>query len=83
MCMLLALLIHSGCLPPPPRPLYQDLWTVYGPTPDCGNKEAHIHYLTSLKQAPLRTGDTVTVAQYNQALDMYVERMQWYCESHW
>jgi hypothetical protein len=75
-------MFSSGCLPPDPRPNYQDLWTVYGPTPDCWNSERHIRYLTSLKALPLRTGDIVTAKQYDQAIDIYVERMQWYCANH-
>jgi hypothetical protein len=78
-CALVALMF-SGCLPPDPRPNYQDLWAVYGPTPDCMNRDRHVRYLTSLKEKPLRTGDIVTVEQYNQAIDMYVERLKWYCE---
>ena len=81
MCFLLAILMNTGCLPPAPRPAYQELWTIYGPTPDCFNRNAHINYLTGLKSYPLRTNDTVNVAQYNQAIDIYVERMQWYCET--
>jgi hypothetical protein len=74
--------MNSGCLPQDPRPVYQDLWVVYGPTPDCVNRDRHTRYLSSLKDKPLRTGDTVTVVQYNQAIDMYLERMQWYCGNH-
>jgi hypothetical protein len=67
-------------MPDDPRPVYQELWTVYGPSPDCINRDRHIYYLVSLKDKPMRTGDTVTMQQYNQAIDMYVERMIWYCE---
>lgn len=83
MCLLIAILLNMDCLPPPPRPVYQELWTVYGPSPDCANRDAHIRYLKGLKDKPLRTGDTVTVEQYNQAIDMYVERLEWYCEVHY
>jgi hypothetical protein len=80
---MVALMLNVGCLPPDPRPVYQDLWTVYGPTPDCYNRDRHINYLLSLKDKPLRTGDSVTEKQYNQAIDLYVERLQWYCESRY
>ena len=81
--MMLVILFNLNCLPADPRPTYQEIWTVYGPTPDCTNRDAHIRYLTSLKEKPLRTGDTVTVNQYDQSIDMYVERMQWYCETRY
>ena len=83
MCLLLALLLNVGCMPDDPRPTYQELWSVYGPTPDCVNGNRHINYLSSLKNKPLRTNDTVTKEQYNQAIDIYVERIEWYCEQRW
>lgn len=83
MCLLIALLLQADCLPPEPRPNYQELWVLYGPTPDCVNRDHHINYLVSLKDKPLRSHEVVTVAQYNQAIDMYVERMEWYCESRY
>ena len=83
MCVLLAMLMQMGCLPDAPRPDYRELWSVYGPTPDCINKNRHINYLTSLKDKPVRSGDVVNEIEYNQAIDMYVERMQWYCEQRY
>ena len=81
MCLLIAVMMGwSDCLPTY-RPYYQEMWVVYGPTPDCWNRDRHVSYLTSLKAHPLRTSDTVTTEQYNQAIDLYVERMKWYCES--
>lgn len=74
---------NGSCLPPDPRPTYQELWTVYGPTPDCLNRNIHISYLTSLKEKPMRTGDTVTEQEYNRAVDLYIERMQWYCKDRY
>jgi hypothetical protein len=79
MCFLVALLLNTGCLPPDPRPRYSELWTIYGPAPDCVNRDRHINFLLSLKNKPLRTGDVVTVEQYDKAIDVYVERMEWYC----
>jgi hypothetical protein len=72
--------MHSGCTPPDPRPTYQELLAEYGPTPDCLNRDQHISYLLSLKNKPMRTGDEVTEGQYNQAVDLYVERLKWYCD---
>jgi hypothetical protein len=72
-------MLNTGCLPPDPRPTYQELWTVYGPTPDCLNRDRHINYLTGLKDKPMRTNDRVTEEQYNRAVDLYIERLQWYC----
>jgi hypothetical protein len=79
-CILIALLLRADCLPPDPRPNFDELWSYYGPTPDCINRDRHIVYLESLKDKPMRTGDRVTKKQYDQAIDMYVERMEWYCE---
>lgn len=81
MCLLIALLLQANCEPPQPRPTYEQLLAVYGPTPDCLNKDQHINYLNGLKNQPMRTGDTVTENKYNQAIDMYVERLTWYCEA--
>ena len=81
MCMLIAMLMGmADCLPPDPRPMYDSLWDMYGPTPDCINRDRHVSYLTSLKPLPMRTGDRVTVEEYNHAIDLYVERIQWYCK---
>ena len=60
--------------------MYDSLWDMYGPTPDCINRDRHVHYLSSLKPLPMRTGDRVTVEEYNHAIDLYIERIQWYCK---
>ena len=60
--------------------MYDSLWDMYGPTPDCINRDRHVHYLSSLKPLPMRTGDRVTVEEYNHAIDLYIERIQWYCQ---
>jgi hypothetical protein len=70
----------QDCLPTY-RPYYQEMWVVYGPTPDCMNRDRHIHYMSELKTVRVRGDDTVTMAQYNQALDLYIERLQWYCKN--
>ena len=70
----------ADCLPPDPRPMYDSLWELYGPTPDCINRDRHVHYLSSLKPLPMRTGDRVSVEEYNRAIDLYIERIQWYCK---
>ena len=80
MCIVIALLMSmQDCVPPDPRPLYNQLWTTYGPYPDCLNRDRHITYLTNLKSLPMRTGDTVTEAEYNAGVDLYIERRAWYC----
>jgi hypothetical protein len=69
----------ADCLPTY-RPYYQEMWVVYGPTPDCLNRDRHIHYMHELKTVRVRGDDTVTRDQYDRALDLYIERMQWYCK---
>ena len=81
MCFLIAVLMNmADCLPPDPRPQYNELWSIYGPNPDCLNRDRHIRYLEKLKAMPVRTGDTVSEPEYNRALDLYIERMTWYCK---
>lgn len=80
MCTLIAILMGwSDCLPTY-RPYYQEMWQVYGPTPDCINRDRHIHYMQELKTVRVRSDDTVTREQYDRALDLYTERLQWYCK---
>ena len=81
MCTIIALLLSmADCLPPEPRPLYQDLWSMYGADPDCLNRDRHISYLSKLKYMPMRTGDTVNMTEYNNSLDLYIERFEIYCK---
>lgn len=81
MCIVIALLLSmQDCMPPDPRPRFQDLWTTYGPTPDCINRDRHIRYLLKLKDMPMREGDTVNQIEYNNAIDLYIERLRVYCE---
>jgi hypothetical protein len=79
--MLAIMLGMADCLPPDPRPLYNELWATYGPNPDCLNRDRHIRYLTDLKSLPLRSTEIVTEAEYDQSLDIYIERLQWYCKT--
>jgi len=82
MCTIIALLLSmANCLPPDPRPLYNEIWSMYGAAPDCLNRDRHIRYLNNLKTMPMRTGDTVSPAAYNASIDLYVERVQTYCET--
>lgn len=83
MCtMIMAMLFGlADCLPPDPRPTYDQLWTLYGPYPDCLNQSRHVKYLTQLKTLPMRTGDRVTEQEYNASVDLYIERMEWYCRN--
>jgi hypothetical protein len=81
MCTLLAILLSAADCLPTYRPYYQDMWVVYGPTPDCINRDRHIQYLSELKTVNLRNSETVTKVQYDRALDLYIERLQWYCEN--
>jgi hypothetical protein len=70
----------ADCLPPEPRPRYEELWQVYGANPDCLNRDRHVRYLTKLKTMPVRTGDTVSATEYNGGLDLYIKRLEVYCE---
>ena len=82
MCILIALLLSmQDCMPPDPRPRFADLWVTYGPVPDCLNRDRHIRYLTKLKSMPMRSDDTVTIAEYNNAVNLYVERLELHCEN--
>ena len=82
MCTLLAIMLHmADCIPPDPRPTYDQLWTLYGPYPDCLNQSRHVTYLEQLKTLPMRTGDRVTEREYNASIDLYIERMAWYCRN--
>jgi hypothetical protein len=82
MCLLIALMLSlDNCVSPDPRPLYADLWATYGANPDCLNRDRHIRYLKSLQSLPMKSGDTVNSVEYNNAIDLYIERMQWYCET--
>lgn len=81
MCFLLAMLFSAPDCLPTYRPYYQEMWAVYGPTPDCINRDRHINYLTELKTVRVRGDDSVTPEQYDRALDLYIERLQWYCKN--
>lgn len=83
MCTLIVAMIFglTDCIPPDPRPMYDQLWTLYGPYPDCLNQTRHVKYLTQLKTLPMRTGDRVTQKEYDNAVDLYIERMTWYCQN--
>ena len=83
MCTLVVAILFGlqDCLPPDPRPMYDQLWTLYGPYPDCLNKNRHVTYLRELKQLPMRTGDRVTEREYNASVDLYIERLGWYCRN--
>ena len=78
-----ALILQFGCESVEPRPTYQQLWSLYGPSPDCLNRDIHIKYLESLKVKPLRNNDLVSVEQYDKSIDLYVERLQWYCKEQY
>jgi hypothetical protein len=81
MCIIIALLLSmDNCVPPDPRPLYENLWMTYSATPDCINRDRHIRYLLKLKDMPMREGDTVNQIEYNNAIDLYIERLRVYCE---
>jgi hypothetical protein len=81
MCTLIAILLSMQDCLPTYRPYYQEMWVVYGPTPDCLNRDRHIHYLSELKTVKVRSDDTVTIEQYDRALDLYIERLEWYCKN--
>ena len=83
MCTLIVAMIFglADCIPPDPRPMYDQLCTLYGPYPDCLNQTRHIKYLTQLKTLPMRTGDRVTEREYNASVDLYIERLEWYCRN--
>ena len=82
MCVLIALLMSmQDCMPPDPRPRFQDLWVTYGPVPDCINGDRHVRYLTKLKSMPMRSDETVSQAEYNNAVDLYIEHLTAYCNN--
>ena len=82
MCIIIALLLSmQDCMPPDPRPGYEQLWSMYGANPDCLNRARHVRYLEKLKGMPMRTGDSVTELEYDRAVDLYIIRMNMYCES--
>jgi hypothetical protein len=79
-CVIIALLMSmQDCMPQDPKPRFNDLWTTYGPEPDCINRDRHIRYLAKLKSMPFRTGDTVSQTEYNNAIDLYITRLEYFC----
>jgi hypothetical protein len=81
LCSLIALALSmEDCLPPPPKPLYNDTFAIYSVVPDCMNRDRHIRYLERLKDRPTQWGDTVSRADYDQALSIYIERLEHYCQ---
>lgn len=74
----MAVMVWETCMPPPPRPLYAETFAVYGPNPDCLNKDRHIRYLTRLKDRDVQSGDNIVA--YNHAIDLYIERLEHYCQ---
>jgi len=60
-----------------PRPPYEVTFTMYGPDPDCYNRDRHIRYLTKLKNQPVQGDDDKE--SYDSAIDQYVRRLQYYC----
>ena len=80
MCTLIAILLSmDNCVPPDPRPRFNDLWVTYGPIPDCINGNRHIRYLNKLKTMPMRSDDTVGEIEYNNAVDLYIEHLETLC----
>ena len=65
-------------MPPPARPLYDETFAVYGPNPDCMNRDRHVRYLTRLKDRPVQSADNR--AGYDQAIDIYINRLEYYCQ---
>ena len=63
---------------PAARPPYEQMFAIYGPNPDCINRDAHIRYLTKLKGYPVQGGDNRN--DYDRAIDQYVARMEYYCQ---
>lgn len=79
LCTLIALSLGmEDCVPPPPRPLYQETFAIYRPAPDCINSSRHINYLTKLKTRPVQSGDNLE--EYDQAIDVYIARLKHYCQ---
>jgi hypothetical protein len=79
LCTVVALMLGVGdCNPTPPRPRYEETFRMYGPVPDCVNRDRHIRYLTSLKAREVQDGDDVV--EYDQALNIYVARLKYYCQ---
>jgi hypothetical protein len=62
---------------PSTRPPYAVTFSIYGPDPDCSNRDSHIRYLRKLKEYPVQRGDDP--AEYDHAIDQYIARMEYYC----
>jgi hypothetical protein len=83
-CGIIALLInpvicHLPELLPTPRPAYTETFgTIYGPNPDCANRDMHIRYLTTLKKHSVTPGDDREL--YDRSIDQYIERLRYYCQ---
>jgi hypothetical protein len=78
-CGLVAILLSPLlCSPEVPRPRYNELFAIYGPAPDCMNRDRHVRYLTELKTHPVQDGDNQT--DYDYAIDVYVSRLTHYCQ---
>jgi hypothetical protein len=79
LCTLVALMLEQAdCIPPPARPKYEETFRMYGPVPDCLNRDRHIRYLTALKAREVQDGDDAV--EYDQAIDIYVARLKHYCQ---
>lgn len=51
---------------------------LYGPEPDCLNRDRHIRYLSDLKALPVQDFDDPV--EYDLAIDAYVARLMRYCQ---
>ena len=71
------LICASADFLPTARPAYEETFRMYGPDPDCYNRDSHISYLTELKRHPVQSGDDPV--QYDRAIDQYVARLRYYC----
>lgn len=76
--LVMVMLSMENCMPPPARPLYAETFAIYGPAPDCMNRDRHIRYLERLKTRPTQGGDNQ--ADYDQAIDIYINRLEYYCQ---
>ena len=63
---------------PNTRPPYKELFVMYGPNPDCENRENHVRYLTKLKQYPVPPGEDQLESDH--AIDQYISRIRYYCQ---
>lgn len=85
-CLLaMAVLGWADCEPPHVRPAMTELFAIdpgvpalYGPNPDCMNRDRHIRYLSSLKKLDVQEFDDILV--YDQTIDAYVARLIHYCK---